>query len=82
MSPGHLRAGGGDGGTTGGLDPVLVPVDRPEASRRVVLQFPEGWQLEEVVPVILPDASRNPEVTPPPVFRVSALPVMRPEASR
>lgn len=70
------------GGTTGGLEPELVPVIRPEASRWVVWQVPDGWHCAVAVPVALPEASRNPEVTELPDFRVSALPVMRPLASR
>ena len=78
----YFFTGGRSGGTTGGLEPELVAVNLPDASRWVLLQFPDGWHCAVAVPVVLPEASRNPEVTPLPDFRVSALPVMRPPASR
>ncbi len=63
--------------------PELVPVTRPELSRRVLVIVPAGLRLVVVVPVIRPEASRY--CVRPPVLadvRVSALPVIRPLASR
>ena len=59
--------------------PVLFPVYRPEASRRVVVMVP--WELS--VPVRRPEASRNCVWLPLlPDLLVVALPYMRPPESR
>ena len=63
--------------------PELVPVTRPEASRRMPVTVPAGLPPVVVVPVIRPEASRYCERSPVPVdVRVSAPPVIRPLASR
>jgi hypothetical protein len=61
--------------------PVLFPVNRPEASRRVVVMVPLPWELS--VPVRRPEASRNWVRLPlPEKLLVVALPDVRPLASR
>jgi hypothetical protein len=87
LPPSYFFAlGGGRGiGTLFGHFPLpeLVPVTRPEASRRVPVTVPAGLPPVVVVPVIRPEASRY-CVRPllPADVRVSALPVIRPLASR
>jgi hypothetical protein len=78
--------GGGTGkGVTLGHFPLpeLLPVRRPEASRWVPVNDPEGLPLVEELPVSRPEASRYwVFVAEPLPVRVSALPARRPLASR
>lgn len=63
--------------------PVLPPVRRPDASRWVPVNDPEGLVFVVWLPVNLPEASRYwVFVAVPLLVRVSALPAVRPLASR
>ena len=63
--------------------PELPPVSRPDASRWVPVNDPEGLVFVVWLPVSRPEASRYWVLVPEPLpVRVSALPAMRPLASR
>jgi hypothetical protein len=63
--------------------PELLPMIRPDASRRVPVCDPDGLILEVELPVMRPELSRYWVVVPEPLpVRVSPLPWIRPLASR
>jgi len=65
--------------------PLLLPCTRPDASRSVPVNVPDGLMLPEVLPVRRPEASRYWVCTlapVPPLFRVAAVAVSLPLASR